>query len=101
MADNVTKIKVSADHMESNYDSLSSLRNKLTDNSKEIMDLVKFIGTFYQGPAYDAFVNAVSNGMESIKEFSSYMDNFLDAYSEADKKYKETERKVYNYVHDL
>ena len=55
MATTVTKLKVSDEHMKSNYDSLSEMRNKLTDNSEEIMELVENIGTFYQGPAYEVW----------------------------------------------
>ncbi len=101
MANNVTKISVSADRMKSNHDDIKKMRNDLTVDSDEIMEIVDSMAEFWQGPAYETFRNSIINGLESFKGLASYMDSFLDAYAEANKQYKDTERKVYNYVHDL
>lgn len=100
MAGNVEKLKVSDDHMKENYDSLVELRNKLATDMDSVMDVVDLLNADYQGYGYNEFRNAVIKGIESVKELSTYMDTFLNAYANSIDTYRATEREVYNMIHD-
>lgn len=95
------RLKVSADNMKNDHEQMKERVDQLISNANEIRDLVHQLNQYYEGPAYETFKTVMSNGLDKLNELMNFWNNYLNSFEEADKSYKELERKVYDYVHDL
>ena len=95
------RLKVSADNMKSDYEQMKEKIDKLDSNANEIIDLLEELNNYYEGPAYDTFRNVVKAGLDQLEQLSKFWKNYINSFQEADKCYKDTERKVYDTVHDI
>lgn len=95
------RLKVSSDSMKSDYEKMKTLIDKLTANSNEVLDLVEKLSQYYSGPAYETFKQTVYDGTAQMEALLGFWEGYVNAYQEADEKYKNTEKTVYDAIHAL
>ena len=95
------KLSVSADRMKADYDAMKDKVDNLVVNSNEILDIVNRLSQVYSGPAYETFKDTMNNGIEQLQALLKFWESYLNTFQEADKTYKDTERKVYDFVHGI
>lgn len=91
-------IKVSVPRMKSDGELLQADAEKIPQFIRELDAAMKKLGTCWEGPAWVTFQNQVESDILYMLDVYDWLKEFMQAMSEAEKIYGNSEKKSYDCV---
>ncbi len=96
-----TVIKVSAEQMTRDGESIASRVENITNDIGGLADAMKQLASCWEGPAWNAFQNDVSTSIEDMNEICRFFSVYLDELNDAKKVYRKCETENRNRIRNV